>query len=92
MKITVLALSAALGAQLLAGCMATTPHYDENFGQTIRDLEAAQIANPSASAADRPVVGLDGNSAKAAIDSYRKSFSAPVSDTGSAVSISTGGH
>ncbi|WGS52632.1 hypothetical protein LFL96_31090 [Paraburkholderia sp. D15] len=62
----------------LAGCLSSTPHWDETFGDSVRQLRAMQTLNPQGSANTDPVAGIDGTAATAAQKSYAKSFTAPV--------------
>ena len=70
----------ALLALLLGGC-ATTPRWDEGFGETVRGTLATQVANPAAAANADPVTGLDGRAARAAHERYERSFKERSSDT-----------
>lgn len=70
-------LMAAL-ALALAGCGATTPErLDAQMGASVEMIRAQQTLNPQAAADARPVEGLDGKAADAAVDRYRKSFATP---------------
>jgi hypothetical protein len=67
-----------LASLTLAGCAETrTPHFDDHFGNAVNGAKAQQTINPDASQNTDPVTGMDGHSAKAAVDSYQKSFTAP---------------
>lgn len=60
-----------------SGCAPVAPRLDAEFGKSVNILKAYQTLNPDASAnTDNP--GMDGRAAKDAIDSYHKSFAAPV--------------
>jgi hypothetical protein len=65
----------------LSGCgeaiLRTTPQWDARFGDTTRAAFAQQVIHPGAGRDNRPVDGLDGNSAAAAQSRYQKSFAAP---------------
>lgn len=69
---------------LLAGCAGgpldagTTPNYDATFGQAVRQAVARQTLNPDGPSNRDPVAGIDGESAKNAIDRYQGSFRAPT--------------
>lgn len=73
--------TAALGlATQLTGCVSiTTPELDAKFGDAVRAAREAQTLNPTASASQQPLPGLDGRSAVNAIDRYQDSFKAPPS-------------
>ncbi len=71
-----LALAAAIGAALIAGC-AETPRVDEHFGEAVRAATAQQIVNPDASLNKDPVAGIDGQAANSTVDRYHKSFQVP---------------
>ncbi|UUZ56783.1 hypothetical protein LP419_18215 [Massilia sp. H-1] len=45
---------------MLAGCVATSPEAERNFGTSVRAAVAAQVADPAASANLTPVTGMDG--------------------------------
>ncbi len=74
----VLVLAAA--AALLTGCNTAprTPAYDAKFGESVRQARAIQTLNPDAGRNDDPVTGLDGESARHAIERYQDSFRAPA--------------
>ncbi len=69
-------LAACLG---LAGCVATTPHWDAHFGEAVTTTAYQQRRDPNASVAnaDRPVDGLEGRTARETMDRYYRSFSEP---------------
>ena len=63
---------------LLGGCStAATPNYDARFGEAVRQATAMQTLNPEAGKNADPVLGIDGESGKAAVDRYQESFRAP---------------
>ena len=66
-------ISAAL-ALLLSGCAATTPQNDVRFGQSVRATLASQVADPAAVRNTKPVNGIDGRAARAALQRYEHSF------------------
>lgn len=68
-----LLISAAL-ALLLSGCAATTPQNDVRFGQSVRATLASQVADPAAVRNTKPVNGIDGRAARAALQRYEHSF------------------
>jgi hypothetical protein len=88
MKITIL-ISLCLCFAALAGCVATTPNWDERFGDAVAAAKAQQTKNAAAGAQHPAPDGIDGAAAKAAIDSYQKSFAAPV-PAASVLSIGVG--
>lgn len=61
----------------LAGCVHTTPNWDNNFGNSVRTSVAAQVSDPAASANTNPVVGIDGRAASASQQRYEHSFMRP---------------
>lgn len=69
-------LAALLLASLLPAC-ATTPQWDAHFGDTVRIARAQQVLNPAAAGNADPVAGLDGRSARSALERYHKSFATP---------------
>lgn len=74
----------------LAGCYTSTPQWDSQFGNAVTEATARQTLNPDASLDQAPVVGIDGVSAKHAIDQYQKSFVHPQQDA-NAFTIGVGG-
>jgi hypothetical protein len=81
------ALAAGLTSlMLVAGCVAKTPHYDERFGDAVRDARLAQTLNPEADKNRDPVLGLDGRAAREAYTNYQESFKEPPA----AVDVSVG--
>jgi hypothetical protein len=80
-------LAAALCAALLSACASTTPNWDAQFGSSVRILNAQQVARPQAAASTDPVAGMDGRSARSAVDRYERSLpepkaAAPVATSG----------
>lgn len=67
-----------LATVLLAGC-ATGYETPPNFGSAVREAIAQQTINPTGSSVAGVNPGMDGPSAKAAIDRYIKSFEQPLS-------------
>lgn len=61
----------------LSGCAEVTPAWDQRFGETVNIARAQQTIDPDASRNSDRVAGLDGQSAKAAIDRYHQSFQTP---------------
>jgi hypothetical protein len=77
-KITPLGVALCIVACLaLDGCMSSTPHWDQTFGDSVHQITAMQVLNPQAGQNDDPVDGIDGTSANSAMASYDKSFVAP---------------
>jgi hypothetical protein len=64
-----------LGA--LCACVPTTPQWDKQFGDSVRQTRAQQIMNPQAGG-DAPVNGVDGAVARESIGRYRSSFREPL--------------
>ena len=73
---TIAALLAVAG---LAGCAQTSPHWEKNFGTSLRESLASQVADPAAARNPNPnpVTGLDGRAAAAASQRYEASFATP---------------
>jgi hypothetical protein len=65
----------------LNGCLSSTPHWDQTFGDSIRQVTAMQIANPDAGQNTDPVFGIDGHTAATTMNNYDKSFTAPTPPT-----------
>jgi hypothetical protein len=61
---------------VLASC-AVTPHYDQHFGDAVRQARSAMTVNPAAGNNPDPAAGIDGKSAQAAVTRYQDSFKAP---------------
>jgi hypothetical protein len=76
-------LSSAAAVVLISGCVAPSPSFDDQFGQTVPTLRAQQIANPQAAIEnqERAVTGMDGRAAREAVDRYYKSFREPPAPT-----------
>lgn len=60
-----------------AGCVSTTPDWDNHFGAATRGNLAAQVLDPGTWANRNPALGLDGRAARSAIDNYQRSFARP---------------
>lgn len=70
-------------ALLLPACAATTPHWDAaRFGDSVRAITAAQVADPAAVRNPNPVNGIDGRAASAAHAHYERSFAQPPAADG----------
>ena len=61
----------------LCACAPTTPQWDKQFGDSVRQTRAQQIMNPQAGG-DAPVNGVDGVVARESIGRYRSSFREPL--------------
>lgn len=61
----------------LAACVSTTPHWDSQFGQSVRAAVASQTIHPGAGANLDPVSGIDGKAALGAQKRYERSFAQP---------------
>lgn len=57
----------------LSACAPTTPQWDKQFGESVRQARSQQIMNPQAGG-DAPVNGVDGAVARESIGRYRSSF------------------
>jgi hypothetical protein len=89
MKRLGISMVALLGCAVLAGCVSTTPHLDEQHGAATILTRAQQTLYPDASRNTNPVKGLDGKAAKGALDNYRDSFRQPPSEA-EVISIGVG--
>ena len=61
----------------LAACVSTTPHWDSQFGQSVRTAVASQTLRPGAAANRDPVLGVDGKAALGAQKRYEHGFAQP---------------
>lgn len=69
---------AALSMTLASGCANPPPsRHEQSFGESVRQARALQLVDPAASRNNDPVSGIDGRSARAAIDLYQESFRTP---------------
>jgi hypothetical protein len=81
-KLTPFRVAACIGACMaLNGCLSSTPHWDQTFGESVRQVTAMQIANPDAGQNTDPVFGIDGKSGNSIMNNYDKSFTAPTPPT-----------
>ena len=73
-------IAALLALASLAGCANSSPQWERNFGNSLRESLAAQVADPAAARNPHPnpVVGLDGRAAAAASQRYEASFAQPA--------------
>jgi uncharacterized protein (DUF3084 family) len=71
----------AIAAVAAAGCTATTPNLDRQFGSTVNVLKAQQVVDPAASSRATPVT-IDGEAAREAVNRYYKSYKAPSPQPG----------
>ena len=62
---------------LLAGCASTTPNYDAQFGNAVRESKLKMMINPDAGKNPDQVVGMDGKSARESIILYQSTFKTP---------------
>ena len=71
---------AALALLAVAGCtsMDGPKAVEEDFGNSVRQMRQAQMADPSAPADNDPIDHGDGAKSNAAIDVYRKTVSDPA--------------
>lgn len=74
-----------------AACSSTTPYYDSKFGYAVTTAKAMQTLNPNASKSKDPVTGMDGISAKEAIDGYHDSFKTPEKTFDVLTGVTSGG-
>lgn len=82
-SIPAMRISTAVAVILMAGCVSSSPSFDDQFGQSVPTLRAQQIANPQAAIEnqERAVTGMDGRAAREAVDRYYKSFREPPAPT-----------
>lgn len=79
MNTPILKVGAALALlAMLSGCASRTPHWDRNFGNSVRAALASQVSDPSAVRNANPVAGIDGDAAQATHERYVHGFKAPV--------------
>jgi type IV pilus biogenesis protein CpaD/CtpE len=71
-------IASLLAFTLWLGACSSTPRWDARFGQSLRSALAAQVIDPDAARANRPVNGLDGKAAAAAHERYQHSADAPA--------------
>jgi hypothetical protein len=69
---------AILAGTFLAGC-STAPRFNEHFGESVHANLSAQALNPAGAANGDPVLGIDGNAARAAQERYQRAFKEPES-------------
>lgn len=67
-----------LSPVMLAACAAPPSQPGAQFGDTVRIALARQVARPDAAGNADPVAGLDGRSARAALERYQRSFAEPA--------------
>ena len=67
----------ALALQLAACAHSSTPRLDARFGDAVRLAMAQQVREPANAGNRAPADGLDGPSARAALERYRASFVEP---------------
>ncbi len=60
----------------LSACVPTTPQWDSQFGQSVRQAQLQQTIDPNAGR-DVAVNGIDGASGREAVVRYRNSFKEP---------------
>jgi hypothetical protein len=81
-KLTAFRVAACIGACIaLNGCLSSTPHWDQTFGDSIHQITAMQVLNPQAGLNTDPVAGIDGATANSIMADYNKSFTAPTPST-----------
>jgi hypothetical protein len=72
----------ALAPAMLAACAAPPSqpgaYAGAQFGDTVRIALARQVARPDAAGNADPVAGIDGRSARAALERYQHSFAEPA--------------
>jgi hypothetical protein len=68
-------------ATALAGCSATTPRADARFGAASAAIRTQQTADPGAARSTDTAAGIDGQSARAALNNYRESLRARTAES-----------
>jgi len=77
-------------APWLAGCVATAPEWESNFGDAARQARAAQVIDPNASTRNTGLASTDGKAVAGAQGKYADSYGYAVKETRQPVlSIST---
>jgi hypothetical protein len=61
-------------SSIFSGCAQRETMLDRNWGRSYESAKFNQILNPEAGKNLEPVVGLDGQAADTALESYRKQF------------------
>jgi alkanesulfonate monooxygenase SsuD/methylene tetrahydromethanopterin reductase-like flavin-dependent oxidoreductase (luciferase family) len=74
-----------LAAALALSACGTSPRMDRQFGNSVRLAKAQQTLNPDARLNRAPVNGLDPQAARAAYDSYQRSYAQPDTQSGGSV-------
>ena len=63
---------------LLTGCASSvTPHYDAQFGNTVREARLKMIINTDAGKNPDQVLGMDGKAARETIIFYQNTYKEP---------------
>lgn len=68
----------ALAPAMLAACATPASPPGAQFGDTVRIALAHQVMRPDAAGNADPVAGIDGRSARAALERYQHSFAEPA--------------
>ena len=71
------AFSFLLGACSVPVLPSSTPQLDAAFGESVRQARAMQTVDAEAGRKAGPVVGIDGEAARNAMDEYQKGFKEP---------------
>jgi hypothetical protein len=63
----------------LAGCVSTSPAFDQHAGQSLLTLRAQQTLQPNAPTANAKRIpeGMDGRAARETLERYQRSFQQP---------------
>lgn len=78
-------------ASLTSACSGYSTVAEQRFGNAVRGATAAQTVNPQASLVKPTVATMDGQAAKAAVDTYQRSFNTPTKQTSDVLNIGVGG-
>lgn len=75
---TILSIAAAL-TTTLAAC-ATAPEWERNFGDGVRQVQAAQVIDPNAPSRKASLASTDGKAAAGAMTKYAESYGYAVKE------------
>ncbi|HEX5372296.1 MAG TPA: hypothetical protein VFW84_06140 [Aquabacterium sp.] len=79
-------------ATLTTACTGYSPQAEERFGDSVRGAAMAQTVNPQASLVKPTSAGMDGQAAKATVDNYQRSYSAPTKQSKDVLGLGLGGN
>ena len=70
-------LAVAVSLLMVAGCAGDPERVEDDYGNSVRHMTAAQTANPSAPVDNNAIDHGDGTRINAAVEAYRKDVSNP---------------